>query len=133
MPLTHLFTLKSLKSFNFHHLHPLKLNTYIFPPQLIKDMIIKRETTTATRLHHPSPAKGSSLSYKKYQNLLIDSAPSGKERMITRTRRMAANRRHRASKEMVRRALTPPARRLTWRWFDFRPTPSRLSVMSMAI
>ncbi|KAJ0578611.1 hypothetical protein HanIR_Chr05g0249871 [Helianthus annuus] len=72
-------------------------------------MIIKKETTS--RLQHPLfPAK-----------------------RMTRTRKMKTDRRrHHASKEMVRRALTPPARRLTWRWFDFRPTPSRLSVMSMA-
>ncbi|KAK1407084.1 hypothetical protein QVD17_38695 [Tagetes erecta] len=94
-------------------------------------MIIKKETTT--RLQHLCPAKGSSFSYKKCPNLLNDSDPKVPERLITRTRKMGIDRRQRASKEIVRRALTPPARRLTWRWFDFRPTPSRLSVMSMAV
>ncbi|KAL1346160.1 hypothetical protein HN51_019877 [Arachis hypogaea] len=38
-----------------------------------------------------------------------------------------------ASKEILRRALTPPPpRRLGLRWLNFRPTPSRLSNMSMA-
>lgn len=108
-------------------------------------MIIKKEIT---RLQHPFPAKGSlSYTFKKYQDLLKDSAVSS-PKMIGRTdsmilqksmvrknnaREMMVARRCRASKVMVRRALTPPARRLTWRWFDFRPTPSRLSVMSMAI
>ncbi|KAL9346009.1 hypothetical protein Peur_060862 [Populus x canadensis] len=41
-------------------------------------------------------------------------------------------RRHQANKEILRRALAPPNRRLTLRWFNFRPTPSRLSNMSMA-
>ncbi|KAI9078882.1 hypothetical protein K1719_039152 [Acacia pycnantha] len=36
------------------------------------------------------------------------------------------------SQEILRRALTPPPRRLALRWLNFRPTPSRLSVMSMA-
>ncbi|XP_054813902.1 uncharacterized protein LOC129314482 [Prosopis cineraria] len=36
------------------------------------------------------------------------------------------------SQEILRRALTPPPRRLKLRWLNFRPTPSRLSVMSMA-
>ncbi|KAK7401847.1 hypothetical protein VNO78_13661 [Psophocarpus tetragonolobus] len=37
-----------------------------------------------------------------------------------------------ASKEILRRALTPPPKRLGLRWLNFRPTPSRLSNMSMA-
>lgn len=39
---------------------------------------------------------------------------------------------HSARKEVLRRALTPPPRRLSLRWFNFRPTPSRLSNMSVA-
>ncbi|WOG92007.1 hypothetical protein DCAR_0311263 [Daucus carota subsp. sativus] len=35
-------------------------------------------------------------------------------------------------KEVVRRALMPPTRRPSLRWLNFRPTPSRLSNMSMA-
>ncbi|KAI8552658.1 hypothetical protein RHMOL_Rhmol06G0283200 [Rhododendron molle] len=35
-------------------------------------------------------------------------------------------RRHRADKEILRRALTPPAHRQSRRWWNFRPTPSRL-------
>ncbi|KAJ0548133.1 hypothetical protein HanIR_Chr08g0380131 [Helianthus annuus] len=89
-------------------------------------MIIKKETTISGRRHHPSPPKGSSLSFEKNQDLFNNYAFSVPARMITRTNKMA-------TKVMVRRALTPPARRLSWRWFDFRPTPSRLSVMSMAI
>ncbi|MCD7459031.1 hypothetical protein HAX54_039846 [Datura stramonium] len=37
-----------------------------------------------------------------------------------------------ASKEIIKRALTPPARRPTLRWLDFKPTPSRLCNMSAA-
>ncbi|CAL0325459.1 unnamed protein product [Lupinus luteus] len=37
-----------------------------------------------------------------------------------------------ASKEILRRALNPPPKRLALRWLNFRPTPSRLSNMSMA-
>ncbi|KAK7272508.1 hypothetical protein RJT34_29146 [Clitoria ternatea] len=37
-----------------------------------------------------------------------------------------------ASKEILRRALTPPPKRLALRWLNFRPTPSRLSNMSLA-
>ncbi|KAI4333709.1 hypothetical protein L6164_018482 [Bauhinia variegata] len=37
-----------------------------------------------------------------------------------------------ASREILRRAITPPPRRLGLRWLNFRPTPSRLSNMSMA-
>ncbi|KAI3457493.1 hypothetical protein Pfo_014156 [Paulownia fortunei] len=41
-------------------------------------------------------------------------------------------RRRQASKEIVRRALTPPSQRPSWRWRNFRPTPSRFSSMSVA-
>ncbi|KAL9366474.1 hypothetical protein Peur_037673 [Populus x canadensis] len=41
-------------------------------------------------------------------------------------------RRNQANTEILRRALAPPNRRLTLRWFNFQPTPSRLSNMSMA-
>ncbi|XVF18940.1 hypothetical protein REPUB_Repub11eG0067000 [Reevesia pubescens] len=41
-------------------------------------------------------------------------------------------RRNSANKEILRRALTPPYRKMTLRWWNFRPTPSRLSNMSMA-
>ncbi|WCJ32145.1 hypothetical protein M5689_013585 [Euphorbia peplus] len=41
-------------------------------------------------------------------------------------------RRHNAKKEILRRALSPPARRMSLRWCNFRPTPSRLSNMCMA-
>lgn len=37
-----------------------------------------------------------------------------------------------ASKEILRRALTPPPKRLGLRWLNFKPTPSRLSIMSLA-
>nr|BAF02554.1 hypothetical protein [Nicotiana benthamiana] len=37
-----------------------------------------------------------------------------------------------ANKEIIKRALTPPAPRLTLRWLDFKPTPSRLCNMSAA-
>ncbi|KAL3645491.1 hypothetical protein CASFOL_010671 [Castilleja foliolosa] len=37
-----------------------------------------------------------------------------------------------ACKEIVLRALTPPSQRLSWRWRNFRPTPSRFSNVSMA-
>lgn len=33
---------------------------------------------------------------------------------------------------LIRRALFPPPRRLTLRWRNFQPTPSRLSIMSLA-
>ncbi|KAL4619523.1 hypothetical protein ACB092_06G085200 [Castanea dentata] len=39
---------------------------------------------------------------------------------------------HSARKEVLRRALIPPPRRFSLRWFNFRPTPSRLSNMSVA-
>ncbi|KAK8691271.1 hypothetical protein V6N13_074787 [Hibiscus sabdariffa] len=42
------------------------------------------------------------------------------------TRRCGGN------KEIIRRAITPPNRKMTLRWWNFRPTPSRLSNMSMA-
>ncbi|CAA7049616.1 unnamed protein product [Microthlaspi erraticum] len=34
------------------------------------------------------------------------------------------------SREVLRRALTPPIRRMNLRWLNFRPTPSRLCKMS---
>ncbi|KAK1405194.1 hypothetical protein POM88_004799 [Heracleum sosnowskyi] len=37
----------------------------------------------------------------------------------------------RGGKEVARRALMPPIRRLNMRWRNFQPTPSRLSNMSM--
>ncbi|KAK5844581.1 hypothetical protein PVK06_000721 [Gossypium arboreum] len=41
--------------------------------------------------------------------------------------------RYSANKEILRRALTPsPNRKMTLRWWNFKPTPSRLSNMSMA-
>ncbi|KDP38907.1 hypothetical protein JCGZ_00664 [Jatropha curcas] len=40
--------------------------------------------------------------------------------------------RHHANKEILRRALSPPNRKMTLRWWNFQPTPSRLSNMSMA-
>ncbi|KAG5546305.1 hypothetical protein RHGRI_018470 [Rhododendron griersonianum] len=39
-------------------------------------------------------------------------------------------RRHRTDKEILRRALTPPVRRQSRRWWNFRPMPSRLCNMS---
>ncbi|KAL2944126.1 Chaperone protein HtpG [Bienertia sinuspersici] len=33
---------------------------------------------------------------------------------------------------LLKRALSPPQRRLTLRWKNFQPTPSRLSMMSTA-
>ncbi|KAK6131554.1 hypothetical protein DH2020_034694 [Rehmannia glutinosa] len=42
------------------------------------------------------------------------------------------NRRQPASKEIVRRALTPPSQKPSWRWRNFTPTPSRFFNMSMA-
>lgn len=33
---------------------------------------------------------------------------------------------------LIKRALSPPPRRLTLRWKNFQPTPSRLSMMSTA-
>ncbi|KAK8647946.1 hypothetical protein V6N13_121670 [Hibiscus sabdariffa] len=41
-------------------------------------------------------------------------------------------RRYSGNKEIIRRAITPPNRKMTLRWWNFRPTPSRLSNMSMA-
>ncbi|KAE8723509.1 NAC domain protein [Hibiscus syriacus] len=41
-------------------------------------------------------------------------------------------RRNGGNKEIIRRAITPPNRKMTLRWWNFRPTPSRLSNMSMA-
>ncbi|KAH6786459.1 hypothetical protein C2S52_006011 [Perilla frutescens var. hirtella] len=39
-------------------------------------------------------------------------------------------RRREASKEIVRRALTPPSPRPGWRWRNFRPMPTRFSILS---
>ncbi|KAF7141160.1 hypothetical protein RHSIM_Rhsim06G0195000 [Rhododendron simsii] len=39
-------------------------------------------------------------------------------------------RRHWADKEILKRALTPPVRRQSRRWWNFRPMPSRLCNMS---
>ncbi|KAG6591981.1 hypothetical protein SDJN03_14327, partial [Cucurbita argyrosperma subsp. sororia] len=41
-------------------------------------------------------------------------------------------RRNQGRREVLRRALMPPTRKPTLRWLNFRPTPSRLSNMSMA-
>ncbi|KAK8622759.1 hypothetical protein V6N13_117661 [Hibiscus sabdariffa] len=41
-------------------------------------------------------------------------------------------RRYGANKEILRRALAPPNRKMRLRWWNFKPTPSRLSNMSMA-
>ncbi|MFS7984486.1 hypothetical protein Hanom_Chr11g00987001 [Helianthus anomalus] len=92
-------------------------------------------------LHHPSPIRSSAISGEKYVNLLGDlpsPSPSPRLRRVSSSmvrrngsRELVAPRRRRASKEIIRRALTPPARKPTRRWLDFRPTPSRLSVMSM--
>ncbi|KAE8703231.1 NAC domain protein [Hibiscus syriacus] len=41
-------------------------------------------------------------------------------------------RRYGGNKEILRRALAPPNRKMTLRWWNFKPTPSRLSNMSMA-
>ncbi|KAF8026154.1 hypothetical protein BT93_F2842 [Corymbia citriodora subsp. variegata] len=43
-----------------------------------------------------------------------------------------AAKRNQANREILRRALTPPARRFSLRRWSFRPTPSRLSTMSTA-
>ncbi|GAB2243296.1 hypothetical protein Droror1_Dr00020071 [Drosera rotundifolia] len=37
-----------------------------------------------------------------------------------------------ASREILMRALSPPRKRVSWRWRFFQPTPSRLSTMSAA-
>ncbi|KAJ4976040.1 hypothetical protein NE237_001146 [Protea cynaroides] len=41
-------------------------------------------------------------------------------------------RRYPSDREILKRALAPPARRSRHRWLNFQPTPSRLSNMSMA-
>ncbi|KAI3769247.1 hypothetical protein L6452_00348 [Arctium lappa] len=100
-------------------------------------MIIRKDTTNMANLQHPSPVKRSSISGENYRNLLTDfPSPSSRPRRLNSSlvrrssiREMVAPRRRRASKEIVRRALTPPVRKLTKRWLDFRPTPSRLSVI----
>ncbi|XP_010062891.2 uncharacterized protein LOC104450149 [Eucalyptus grandis] len=43
-----------------------------------------------------------------------------------------AVRTNQANREILKRALTPPARRFSLRRWSFRPTPSRLSTMSTA-
>ncbi|KAK9056975.1 hypothetical protein SSX86_024340 [Deinandra increscens subsp. villosa] len=90
-------------------------------------------------VYHPSPVRSSSIFGEKYVDLLGDlPSPSPRPRRVNSSlvrrnssREKAAPRRPRASKEIIRRALTPPTRKPIRRWFDFRPTPSRLSVMSM--
>ncbi|CAN8269299.1 unnamed protein product [Cochlearia groenlandica] len=37
------------------------------------------------------------------------------------------------SREVLKRALTPPIRRMNLRWLNFRPTPSRLCKMCLPI
>ncbi|KAI3753782.1 hypothetical protein L2E82_25845 [Cichorium intybus] len=99
-------------------------------------MIIKKENTAMASLQHPSPVKRSSIYGEKYRDLLNDlPSPSPRSRRLNSSlvrrnsgREMVVPRRRRASKEIVRRALMPPARKLSRRWFDFRPTPSRLSL-----
>ncbi|KAJ9671719.1 hypothetical protein PVL29_025433 [Vitis rotundifolia] len=41
-------------------------------------------------------------------------------------------RRSRSDKEILRRALSPRSRQSSQRWWNFRPTPSRLRNMSLA-
>ncbi|XP_010545805.1 PREDICTED: uncharacterized protein LOC104818058 [Tarenaya hassleriana] len=50
--------------------------------------------------------------------------PNGERRMMRRASE--------GSREILRRALTPPSRRMSLRWWNFRPTPSRLCNMSSA-
>ncbi|CAN1789486.1 hypothetical protein LINPERHAP1_LOCUS18497 [Linum perenne] len=52
---------------------------------------------------------------------------SDDDKLMMRRRNEAAG-----SREMLRRALKPPTRRPSLRWVNFRPSPSRLSNMSMA-
>lgn len=55
---------------------------------------------------------------------------------VKQIRREAAIRKklkgRKGDREVVKRALTRPIRRPSLRWLNFRPTPSRLSNMSMA-
>ncbi|CAN4075517.1 unnamed protein product [Withania somnifera] len=64
-----------------------------------------------------------------------DSSPRGLRRPVrtTATSHYSLRKVHgSANKEIIKRALTPPARRPTLRWLDFKPTPSRLCNMSVA-
>ncbi|XP_010535119.1 PREDICTED: uncharacterized protein LOC104810490 [Tarenaya hassleriana] len=51
--------------------------------------------------------------------------PSGEKKVVMR-------RASDGSREVLRRAMTPPGRRISLRWWNFRPTPSRLCNMSSA-
>lgn len=55
---------------------------------------------------------------------------------VKQIRREAAIRKklkgRKGDREVVKRALTRPMRRPSLRWLNFKPTPSRLSNMSMA-
>ncbi|GKA96344.1 hypothetical protein Tco_0818439 [Tanacetum coccineum] len=94
-----------------------------------------------TTLQHTSQVKRLSISAERSRNIDNDmGSPSPRPRRLNSTmvrrnsgREIMAPRRRRASKEIVRRALSPSGRKPTRRWLDFRPTPSRLSVMSMDV
>ncbi|CAA0815949.1 Unknown protein [Striga hermonthica] len=72
----------------------------------------------AHRSSHPAPPRSRSVRYLCRYEL---AAPESRLR-----------RRQPACKEIVRRALTPPCQKLSGRWRNFRPTPSRFASVSVA-
>lgn len=143
----HFFKVKTviIKSKSTRHIQDVS-HTYkslwfktIHTQTLLPHLLFMTDNTKMDSPQHPSPVKISPASGRNYTNLvneLLSASRSPRRMNSSLVRRnnnrqaMAPRRRH-ASKEIIRRALTPPARR-TWRWLDFRPKPSRLSVMSMA-
>ncbi|XP_062170162.1 uncharacterized protein LOC133875908 [Alnus glutinosa] len=82
-----------------------------------------------------APARTSSSSPPRPRPVCTCSNRPGSVRCISHGYAVPAGeklRRNNASKEVLRRALTPPIRRFSLRWLNFRPKPSRLSNMSAA-
>ncbi|CAI9088561.1 OLC1v1022916C1 [Oldenlandia corymbosa var. corymbosa] len=79
-----------------------------------------------------SSSSSSGLDHVRYNNKskLGRGGWNSDGRLVTPPPSQERFRRKQAKKEILRRALTPPVKRPTLRWLDFRPTPSRLRVMS---
>ncbi|KAL7186350.1 hypothetical protein ACSBR2_028152 [Camellia fascicularis] len=125
-----------------------------FRTKMIQKMNSNPEKHTLERLQVPARPPSTTTRYRTAasqgfrSNCVASSSPRPQQRICTRSSSCSSRsvrsgrpefpvprsnfRRQCADKEILRRALTPPVRRRSCRWWDFRPTPSRLCNMSMA-
>ncbi|CAN1154086.1 hypothetical protein LINPERHAP2_LOCUS19814 [Linum perenne] len=84
-------------------------------------------SSSSPRVIKASPSRCGAARYRYAIRPPSSSSSSGTHERLRRRQQSSGG-----SREVLRRALMPPSKRPSLRWLNFRPTPSRLSNMSMA-